>query len=240
MSPGDNIYSQNPKSIRVLDTYCYLLPCRDGYLLVDTGYPGKWKAFEKGLERINIRTSEIRYIFLTHHHNDHSGLVSEIRGRTGAPLIVHREEVVPLSKGISIVGKSVNRFVHIAKKIYSIFTDYTYPPVKIRENDHLVDGDDQELLHGIGCDGIILHTPGHTKGSLSILLPGGTLIAGDAVTGFSKTMFASPLPIIIDSMDDLFCSWQKIKSRGVHTLLPSHGRAVSIDELIFRNPWKRK
>ena len=48
-----------------------LIPCINGYLQVDTGYARDYPAYRRGLKKASIEISQIKYLFLTHHHDDH-------------------------------------------------------------------------------------------------------------------------------------------------------------------------
>ena len=50
----------------------YLVPAEDGYLLIDTGYADGFRRFQKKLHKLNIDPKEIKYVFLTHAHDDHA------------------------------------------------------------------------------------------------------------------------------------------------------------------------
>ena len=82
-------------------TKCYLIKCLGGFFLVDTGYRSDYGKFLKRMREVNIDISQIKYILLTHHHNDHAGFVTKLVNQTGAKLIVHKNGVAPLQRGES-------------------------------------------------------------------------------------------------------------------------------------------
>ena len=53
----------------------YLIPLSKGYMLVDTGYESGYQRFCGELHKNNVSLGEIRYIFVTHAHDDHAGFV---------------------------------------------------------------------------------------------------------------------------------------------------------------------
>ena len=59
-------------------TNCFLVKTRNKYILIDTGYEYDWDLFRKRLKEVNISLLEISHIILTHHHDDHSGLLNKI------------------------------------------------------------------------------------------------------------------------------------------------------------------
>ncbi|MFZ4464970.1 MAG: MBL fold metallo-hydrolase, partial [Bacteroidales bacterium] len=56
----------------------YLISIDKGYLLVDTGYAEDKIKFFKELSNHQIELNEIRFLFLTHHHDDHAGLLNDL------------------------------------------------------------------------------------------------------------------------------------------------------------------
>ena len=63
----------------VMNTYVY--PWEDGYIMVDTGYEHSLKNVERKLNRKDIKLSDIKYVFLTHVHDDHTGFLNELLGK---------------------------------------------------------------------------------------------------------------------------------------------------------------
>lgn len=51
-------------------TNTYLLHLKNGYMLIDTGYSSNYDSFVKGLKKNNIDISQIKYLFITHYHDD--------------------------------------------------------------------------------------------------------------------------------------------------------------------------
>jgi hydroxyacylglutathione hydrolase len=89
------------------------------------------------------------------------------------------------------------------------------------EPDLIVDSESD--LHGLGFPARVIHTPGHTPGSMVVLTDDGTLIAGDSLFGLSGKQhfppFAEDLPALLES-------WKRIRQLGARTLYPAHGGAI--------------
>ena len=58
--------------------------------------------------------------------------------------------------------------------------------MRLADRDIIIEGDNDEFLKGIGIDGVILHTPGHTRDSISVLLSDGSAFVGDAAMNFLR------------------------------------------------------
>ena len=78
-------------SLKLAFTNCYLLRCDLGFLLIDTSYPNQYQRFVKLLGKLDIDIKDIKYVLLTHHHDDHAGFAAEIIHNARATLIVHQE-----------------------------------------------------------------------------------------------------------------------------------------------------
>ena len=77
----------------------YLIPSEAGRILIDTGYAGGFAHFRKMLEKNGVRQEEIKYVFLTHAHDDHAGFLNEVLAATGADVILHPGAVEGLKRG---------------------------------------------------------------------------------------------------------------------------------------------
>jgi glyoxylase-like metal-dependent hydrolase (beta-lactamase superfamily II) len=227
----------NVSGVKLGWTRCYLLKCTDGYLLIDTDYPQYYARFEKKLAKLGIKTSDIKYLLLTHHHDDHAGFAAELVRRTGCRVIAHRDAVSPLKQGKSEETiKPVNRRVRIALAFYATFYtlfhgEWNFPPLTLTERDIIIEGDDDDFLKAIGIDGVILHTPGHTGDSISVLLSDGSAFAGDAAMNFLRWTGVGHRPIAIEDINTVYESWRKLRERGARVIYPSHGRPFPAKEM---------
>ena len=88
----------------------------------------------------------------------------------------------------------------------------------------LREGDD---LSEFGVSGQIFETPGHTMGSITVLLESGAAIVGDAAFNSSRP----DIPPIGDNYEATRASFSKLKKIGAARLYPGHGDAFSPAEL---------
>ncbi len=222
-------------SVKLGWTRCFLLKCTGGYLLIDTDYEKYYALFEKKLASLGIATSDIKYMLLTHHHDDHAGFAAELVRRTGCRVIAHHNAVSALQQGKSedACGKPVNRRIQIVFSFYMLLhKEFKFPPVRLAEKDILIEGDNDTVLKGIGIDGIILHTPGHTRDSVSVLLSDGSAFVGDAAMNFLRWTGVGHRPIYIEDINAVYESWRKLRERGARVIYPAHGRPFSATKLV--------
>jgi glyoxylase-like metal-dependent hydrolase (beta-lactamase superfamily II) len=87
------------RTINLKDTNVFLLPCNDGYLLIDTSRPGTYPQFLGAIKDLGIAVGDIRYLFLTHHHWDHVGFINELVNdpKSDVKVVLHEKELPFLS-----------------------------------------------------------------------------------------------------------------------------------------------
>jgi len=222
--------TMNFSIIRTMSTNNYLLKCNEGYFLIDAGMGKGYDTFVKKFNRINVDVSKIKYVMLTHHHFDHTAFLKELIDNTKAKLILHKEEVEPLSKGKNKLGTYKEGIVlNSAVSIVTTLCKLSFPPFNVSDDDIILAGDNTTLLREIGIDGMILHTPGHTNGSLSVLLSDGTAFVGDTAMNF---FFSNPDPFVFESINDVYRSWKKLSNNGAKILYPAHGNPMNMDKVL--------
>lgn len=153
----------------------YLISTEKGYILVDTGMPDKQKEFEKLFQKLGIDLKNIQLIILTHGHLDHVGSTAFVKRITGAKVLCHRSYSMNLAKGKiepavpqNILGKILNFMTGLSgSKIEAIAPDFEV--------------DDEFNLSEFGVSGKVIHTPGHSKSSISIALDSGEILVGDLI-----------------------------------------------------------
>ena len=165
-------------------------------LLVDLGWPGKAAALFANLERMGVPLSEIRYGLATHYHIDHAGAAQDLK-RRGVPLLVMHEQVaaIPLMKQWTKPADN-------------------YTEITTHDNVVISCADSRTFLAELGIAGEILHTPGHSDDSVTLVLDIGCAFTGDLTL---VSMVAAEDPAVVAR------SWQLIRERGVPTVYAGHG-----------------
>jgi glyoxylase-like metal-dependent hydrolase (beta-lactamase superfamily II) len=119
----------------------YIVRVAGGYVSVDAGTPNDYDRVLAYLRSAGIEPSDIKVIVVTHSHWDHAGGLRKLKDLTGAEVAAHKEEV-PYLRGSA--EPSRRRFEPVDVDIV------------------LGDGDD---VFGLK----VIHTPGHTPGSICLL-----------------------------------------------------------------------
>ncbi len=179
-------------------THYYVLADSRPRLLVDAGWPGTLGAFRRECERKGIRVEEIPYQLVTHFHMDHAGLAQDLK-RLGVRLVVLDVQL----PGVPLLSEQVKPDDH--------FTEITP-----EGNIVLTEPSSRAFLAGIGVQGEIIHTPGHSEDSITLILDVGLAFTGD---------LTRPFLVPDDPANPAFQSWERIRARGVTTIYPAHGPA---------------
>ncbi|MCF8225381.1 MAG: MBL fold metallo-hydrolase [Bacteroidales bacterium] len=208
--------------IRYSNVAGFLVYNKETAVLIDCGHPHTVGAFTAAMERLGIPQSRIRLIILTHTHFDHAGGAGEISRLTGAPVAVHYSEVKYLENGYASFPRGTRWKGKSIVFIGRIFARRLarYAPVKAG-----VVIEDEMDLQSFGIPGKIVHTPGHTEGSLSVLLENGNAMVGDNVLGISDKQHFPPFA---NDCGEVIKSWEYYINSGVEVLHPAHGKAVEI------------
>jgi hydroxyacylglutathione hydrolase len=208
----------------------YLLSCRGGYLQVDTGYDRDYPLYRKRLASLGISPGQVKYLFLTHHHDDHAGSLNDLV-RDANPIIIANEKARDLlTKGVNDVAYGGGYINHLIKFLASMKMrldpqwTLTFPPFTLRDNDILVTGDDRKILEEAGLDGTILYTPGHSVDHQVIVLKSGEAFCGDAAAKFLLWAGSKYFPVFMTDMDEAYQSWHKMLKAGTKKIYPAHGK----------------
>lgn len=171
-------------------------------LLVDLGWPGTMGMMRSSLDRMDVPLNEIRYGLATHYHIDHAGLAQELK-QAGVPLLVLDAQVhaIPLMKTWT---KPQDKYVDII----------------MDSNVTISFAESRAVLERIGIPGEIVHTPGHSDDSVSLVLDDGSAFTGD---------LTHPALIGEDGAAVVSASWRLLQERGATRVYPAHGPVRPLD-----------
>ena len=147
----------------------------DTLTLVDTGFKGRSVHILKEVARLGYSPADIARIIITHHHADHTGSLAPLKEVTQAKVIAHPADAPYIDGRLPQPGPA--RPEWLGDTLAPLRGLWATIPVAV---DVLVsDGDELPILGGI----TILHTPGHTPGSISLFLQKeGLVIVGDVLS----------------------------------------------------------
>lgn len=226
---------------RVVNNWLY--PVKEGFVLIDTGYENGFKPFKRRLSKAGISLSSIRYIFLTHAHDDHAGFLNQfLEESPEVKVIMSGKAPEGLYKGQnSFRGGCTSRialsFCHLMKLFGK--GSHRFPPLKHHfiKRCFLVSDSNRKEIGTVLC-GKIIDTPGHTADSISLLLADGSLFCGDAAMNGLPSIHK--ITIWAEDKKDFEKSWETIINEGAEIIYPGHGKPFDCGELKKNIPYIRK
>ena len=203
-------------TVGMLQCNCTILAADDSNdaIVVDPGDEA-----EQILERLEQHGLELRQIICTHAHIDHVGAIHELQRRTGAAASIHEHDLFlfdDLDMQASWLGMPAPEKGHIER--------------------FLTDGD------MVSCPDLeleVVHTPGHTPGSLTFHLEDDRPILFTGDTLFQNSIGRTDLPG--GSMPDILKSIEsRLMTYEDETLvIPGHGPYTTIGREKADNPFLR-
>ncbi|WP_417672268.1 MBL fold metallo-hydrolase [Roseibium sp.] len=208
----------------------FLMTTGKGAVLIDAGLPGSERRVEVTLRRRGMAWSDLRLVIITHGHIDHAGAAARIRELSGAPIVLHQDDA-DYCRGKPPVLRPTGTFGRLFRKTGAI--ESPFPPF---EADRLLIGDETMDLASCGLSGHVLHTPGHTLGSVSILLDDGTAFASDLVAsgillGGLVLRNRPKRPPFEEDPRQVANSLQRLLDLGATRFLIGHGGPLGVDQV---------
>ncbi len=206
---------------------CYLLQ-GDGCVLVDGGAPGQEHRFFDQMATLGVPPERISLIVLTHAHWDHIGCARALTKATGARLAVHgRERDIVVNGRKSMPPASTLWGIVFGAVLRAFLPFIKVEPVAV----DIEIGDDGMDLAPYGVNARVVYTPGHSPGSISVVLDSGEACVGDLAMNGLPLTFGPNLPIFADDMKTVRASWRKLLQLGVATIYPAHGRPFPVSSI---------
>ncbi len=235
-------------------TNCYLVWCEKTRqaIVIDPGFTNMedGQPVLKAIKEKNIR---VKYIVITHGHFDHTGGIRILKNITGAKVLVHEKDAEFLPEP----WKGIKELINKDKQIPCLACGSLSLHLKIAEDNkkarvlcedcgmhieffsspsadkRIKDG---EIIEFGDCKLEVIHTPGHSRGSISlysaeeqVLFSGDTLFAGS----IGRTdIFNSSYEEIMNSLKN------KLMELPDNTVVyPGHGDATTIGRERKNNPF---
>ncbi len=190
-------------------------------LLVDTGKALAYRRLKMNLNRLGLAETHTRILVLTHTHFDHCQNAFALANCFGFRIVMSNAEAgyarqgyTPLPRGTNLVTRVLS---FVGNKYLSQFFGYVaFTPDLLLET-----GGE---LTSYGLDVVVIPTPGHSVGSISIVVDNEIALVGDALFGIFPN---SAFPPFADDPDSMLHSWNVLLQTGCQLFLPGHGIPVS-------------
>lgn len=196
-------------------------------ILVDTGSEGELPKIEAALADLGYALRDIALILHTHIHSDHVGSTAALLEEADVPVAFHAADQPfadrgdnGLLTGTTWRGRMMARFFQV--------TSFSPPHASFYVEDGM-------RLDEYGVAGQVVHTPGHTAGSVSLVLDSGAAIIGDLLMG--GFMGGNLLPdrpnlhYFADELSAVRPSLERILALPVQTCYVGHGGPLKADDI---------
>ena len=203
---------------------CYLITKDRFYALIDTGMGFESGTMQDRLDKLGV--DKLHCIMLTHSHFDHAGNVRRLQDKYGGFVFVHSSEVRFVTGGYTYLPKGT---VFPTKLLTSVIGNRITWLQRYQGCDSEIILT-EEKLQEISPDILriqILHTPGHTTGSVSFIIDNEIAIVGDTMVNMMLHLF----PPFADFPELLPKVWGKLLNTNCRLYLPAHGKEIEREVL---------
>jgi len=190
------------------DCNVYVIGTQKEFYLVDTGNGLTAQRKIKLLRENGFELTHCRGIICTHSHLDHTNGCAAF----ACPVHIHEAEAAHIIRDHAGAIYALPAFKRLAEQGGRAFNAFTIART-------LKDGDKITMN---GTTWHVLHTPGHTPGSICLYDNNGTLVSGDTLfmESIGRTDFAG------SNTQQMIASLERLKYLHIHTLLPGHEQPV--------------
>ena len=208
---------------RIMNTWLY--PIEDGFVMIDTGYENSYASVLKKMQKMGITPEKVRYLFLTHAHDDHAGFLEEwMTKHPQTQVIAHEKAIAGLRKGQNRFDggcSTMLAFLFCQLMVLLGNGDHRYPRLS---EEHLAKiitlSEENQAQVEATLNGKILFTPGHTEDSVSLLVDGNLFCGDAAMDGIPST---HKITIWVEDKVAFEKSWDVVLASGAKKIYPAHG-----------------
>lgn len=177
-----------------------------GELLIDTDMAETMPALRRELKKQGIAPDAIRYVFATHYHPDHMGLIGELM-QSGVKLLLaeHQKDHVHSSDAIFMRDKRSG-----------------FVPIDGERAEVIPAGESRAFLASIGIAGEIIPTKSHSADGAALILDDGNAFVGDLEPREFQDGYVQN--------DALREDWENLLCRGARVIRYGHANEQTILE----------
>jgi hydroxyacylglutathione hydrolase len=204
--------------IRFSMVNAYLLKTGAGFFLIDTGFSWQRGRLKRALKMAGCKPGDLKLVVITHADFDHTGNCAWLQKKYGVPIAIHRAESAAVERGRMLLSRKNPRGM-IVRALMDIMGFLVFrrfkPAILVEEGDNLTT---------YGLEARILHTPGHSMGSIGVLTADGRFFCGDLFTNNHKPLKCP----YVDDEKDLDASIERLKDLNIVMVYPGHGQPFTM------------
>lgn len=222
---------------RIMNTWIY--PVENGWVMIDTGYENSYVSVIKKLRNLLIQPEEIRYLFLTHAHDDHAGFLEEwMTKHPNTQVIAHEKAIDGLCRGQNSFDggcSTLIAFLFCQLMVLLGNGDHRYPELSEAHLSKIITlNEDNQAQAENALNGKVLFTPGHTEDSISLLVDGNLFCGDAAMNGLPSS---HKITIWVEDKAAFEKSWDVMLASRAKTIYPAHGNPF-VPSLLKKNKYR--
>ena len=203
----------------------YLLETPLGWIAIDSGYAGGFAAYSR-----RVPIDQIKFVFLTHAHNDHAGFLAELGQKSGAALVVCEASLPRLASGENVLPEGTGFTSRFGLAMSAMMKHSVFSPVLPKDGDIILTSEADQPFHTMGLPLRVVWLPGHTADSIGLYLEETrALFCGDAAG--NAIIAPARQAMLIEDIPAFAQSWDKIIAMNPSRIYPAHGNPFSPNDL---------
>jgi len=211
---------------------CYILKSEKNWFLVDVG-----NNINKLLQIINshgLNFEDLKLVIITHFHSDHVGALKELKEKTNCKVLIHSRDKDSLEKGY---GEIKGGTIFIAKIMEFLANNILkgINSFKAVKPDIVIE--DTYDLKDYGINARIECTPGHTEGSISVIINNEKAIVGDVLFNIMPHTIIS---LYSNDRSQLLQSCEGLLKSKYNTYYLGHGKPLTYEAYLKKFEKLRK
>jgi hydroxyacylglutathione hydrolase len=213
ISLGDRVFAVQP--VKLGNPNVYFIGTTQGHIMVDVGMPNLEKQLDEVFDKARVDPKSVNLIILTHGHMDHVGSIAYAKKLTGGDVLCHQSYAQALESGDiepAVAQNFTGRLLNLMTGLLGTKFEGVKPDIVVT---------DEFDLSEYGIAGKIIHTPGHSPSSLSIILDNGEALVGDIVREEEPGVIG--IGMFYEDKQALLESLEKIAAYESSIIYLSHG-----------------
>jgi len=205
----------------------HIVETERGVIVIDAGMPRMAHRILGRIRTLGHSPQDVRLIVVTHGHIDHAGSAVALKRLTGAPIAMHRADArLTTTRDLKIPpgrNPSTERIGGLMRAFGWLAPIETFAPDIALE--------DGQSLRDLGFDARVVHTPGHTAGSVTIVTDDGAAFVGDSILNLLHVSF----PLYWEDAAAAHDSACRIQSMQPRVCYSGHGKPFefkALDEFV--------
>ena len=208
----------------------YLLETPQGWIAIDSGYAGGFSAYRMRLGKLTP-VGSLKFVFLTHAHNDHVGFLNELLRESGARLVVSEISLPRIASGENAMPNGAGFTSRMGVMLSAMMKHSSFPPVVPDNTTIILKSEADQPFLAMGLPIRVVFLPGHTADSIGLFLEETReLLCGDAAA--NAIIAPARQAILMENVPEFARSWDKIIALNPSRIYPSHGNPFSPEDLV--------